>query len=886
MKTKALILNLFLLSSSLSVHAGVGDLIVKMKGLLRPKAAQSVELARAANTLVFSEKSKKFISDFGQDLTARAQADSGFGLLQGRQDEIKQMVTTLLTTGDVPNNVLLQGPSGSGKTVLIQHLAHLIATKSEQVPAALHEYRIIEIDVNSFTQKSMQEQLSSLREFINENPKLILFFDEMHTLTEVSKNGARENWVQNMLPILLGTSLERRAPFIGATMDSSVTKLTSIEGLPRRIQTLNFTPVSRGEAFIILNKEALKIQQQLGVYISPEVLQDALVLSARFNMNLAEPGATKELINKVASGVKLYGSSLQNRIAEINQKINLLHSQQSLLKIKKGPLYQKQTQDVAHQIKRQMQLKRATENRLQKALMNNTKLREIISTYIQYQTKVSTWQSDIISNKALNFRDIRQLFSTWNPEMVSKLSSELQQDFKVLAQADRLEPELFVAFENFKEFFNEQIKMLKIQVNREGLHEQTWMTTEDLIKYISKQNNINQEVIASALGEGRKMVGNFELLTHESVFEQSLMTEVLTSHLFRISKNRQSPNHAAGRFLFVGSSGTGKTLAAQTLSASLFNREIKVFDMSAYQDSFSKSKLVGSPAGYVGYDAEPDLFKQLRLFPDSVIVFDNIELAHPDVVRVLESMLNQKIFKSASDLFSVDLSRSIFVITSRLGEDIHLNSSWSVQQKQNHIKTQLFQKHSQTFSPSLMGQLDGVIKFEALSQQGLGHLISKLWKSRQSQLRASQEIDVEISPDVFRHIFSQPISSAEELTSILDNLEYAVLKNDPPKGAVIDVTMLNGQIHVGPALSIYQASHPEQLRNAWILRERLMSNKEWINNLPAESNFSRLRQNGSIDSDDQPLFDANAISKLNELRKGNTHIPANTLPTQTQPVRQ
>lgn len=871
-----LILSMLISIYGVPSQAGIGDLIVRMKGLLRPKATQAAGVHMAQEALVFSAKSKRFIEEVGQDLTAKARNNPDFGNINGRMEDIKQMIPVLLTQGDVPNNILIKGPTGSGKSVLIAKLAHLIAIKSNQIPVAMHDYRIIEIDVISFTKKSMQEQITALKEFINENPKIILFFDEMQTLTEVSKNGADENWVKNMLPLFLGTTTERRVPFIGATMDKSVNKITSIEGMSRRIQLLNFEPVSSAEYFHILCLESERIQKQTGVYISQDVIKDALVLSARFNKEIAEPGATKEILNKVASSVKIYGSTLQNKLSQIDQQLTILQSQKNFISNKKGPFYLVQKFEIDHKIKRINQLRIAIEQKLQKITTSNRTNIELISSYIQYQTKISAWLTEVTTVTNPNVNEIRQTFASWDKKLVTQLSPELQMDYSVLSQAREVDPELLVALKNFKLFFADQVDNLIQQTPREGVSDQVWMTTEDLISFFNKQSKINPEILLTSLGKSRKLVRNFESLARQDIFEQSMMSEVLTQHLFKISKNRQNLSKPAGRFLFVGASGSGKTLAAETISQSVFGRQVKVFDMSAYQDSFSKSKLVGSPAGYIGYDAEPELFKHLRLFPDSVVIFDNIELAHPEVIKVIENLLNQKTFTSASDLLTVDLTRAIFVLTTRVGDNAIVNPAWSLVQKQNHLKSQLFHQNPQIFSSGLMSQLDGVIKFELLSPQGLSHLMLKSWKNRQLELRKTQEIDVEISPEVFKFFFSQGQVQVDDLKAFLDEVETLILKADPPKGSIIDVKMQGQTISVEPATAVYQAANQDakSLKAAWRLRQIEMSEQSWIQQLPSELNSH------------QPLFDPSAVNNVRHLQNEKAKALSGQLPTQTQPVRQ
>ena len=637
----------------------------------------------------------------------------------GRDEEIRRTIQVL--SRRTKNNPILIGDPGVGKTALIEGLAQRIVNKD--VPRSLENkvIRILDLGLLLAGAKyrgEFEERLQNvLKEIHKENGRIILFIDEIHTLVGAGKSDGAMDASNMLKPALARGELH----CVGATtLDEYKKYFEKDAALTRRFQPVFVNEPSTTDAVAILRGLKEKYEIHHGIRISDEAILAAVQLSDRYITDRFLPDKAIDLMDEAASKVKMEIDSKPEEIDQLDRDLIKLQMEKNVLS-KDSEQDEKKNETINKQIQE-------LEEKLKSLNATWEAEKKILDTKRNLNERIDQAKEDL--EAAQRNGDL-----TKASEIMYGLLPDLQKEYNSLNE-------------------QEQSKIINEVIN-----------AEDIAGVVSKWTGIPLEKLSS--GENNKLV-NIEQLLEKRVIGQNDAIEKV-SKAIKISKaGLQDPNKPLGSFLFLGPTGVGKTELSKALAEYVFDNEKQMLrlDMSEYMEKHSVSKLIGSPPGYVGYDDGGKLTDSVRRRPYQVILFDEIEKAHPDVFNILLQILDDGRLTDSKGKI-VNFKNTLIVMTSNIGSQIPIDDNFDYATKKNLALEEL-KNH---FRLEFLNRIDDIILFNKLTKENINHILKNQIDIIQDRI-GSKGIQISFSDEALEFLSEKgfdPIFGARPLKRLLQD---------------------------------------------------------------------------------------------------------------------
>ena len=724
------------------------------------KAKFSEELSKVKKGPVTGdnpENSYDALKKYGTDLVERAKSNKLDPVI-GRDTEIRNVVRIL--SRKTKNNPVLIGEPGVGKTAIAEGLAQRIVRGD--VPEGLKDKTIFSLDMGALIagakyRGEFEERLKAVLEEIKQsNGQIILFIDELHTIVGAGKTEGSMDAGNLLKPMLARGELH----CIGATtLDEYRKYIEKDAALERRFQPVQVDEPTVEDTISILRGLKERYEVYHGVRIHDNAIVAAATLSNRYISDRFLPDKAIDLVDEACALIRTEIDSMPAELDDMRRKIMQLEIEETALK--------KETDKLS-----QDRLAKLTE--------------ELANLKDEFNERKSRWEAE--KNSVDDVKKIKAQIEQMNADIEK---AQLRYEYETAAKLKysdlpALEKQLAEAEKHSEERKSDSM-----------VHDT--VTEEEIAGIVAKWTGIPVSKLLE--GEREKLL-NLDKVLHKSVIGQAEAVQKVTEAIWRSRAGIGDPNRPIGSFMFLGPTGVGKTELAKALARCLFDDEHNMvrIDMTEYMEKFSVSRLIGAPPGYVGYDEGGQLTEAVRRKPYSVVLFDEIEKAHPDVFNILLQILDDGRVTDSQGR-TVDFKNTIIIMTSNLGSQFLLDGINDNGEIEQSAKDQVMAQLHQQFRPEFLNRLDEIICFKPLTKTELDGIIDILTSALRQRLE-DKGLGLEITDSAKQLIIDRgfdPVFGARPLKRYLQStvetlIARAILAGDMPADHVIKVDVRDGEL--------------------------------------------------------------------------------------------
>ena len=718
-------------------------------GITRERFLQALSTVRGNQRVVSDNPEATYdtLNKYGEDLVEKAR-NQKLDPVIGRDAEIRNIIRIL--SRKTKNNPVLIGEPGVGKTAAIEGLAQRIV--AGDVPEGLKEKKIFALDMGALVagakyRGEFEERLKAVLEEVKKSEgEIILFIDELHLIVGAGKTDGAMDAGNMLKPMLARGELH----CIGATtLDEYRQYIEKDAALARRFQPVMVDEPTVEDTISILRGLKERYEVFHGVKITDSALVAAATLSHRYITDRFLPDKAIDLVDEACALIKTELDSMPTELDEQRRKIMQLEIEESALKKETDNLSKERLADLQKEL----------------AEMRDT-----------FNTQKAQWDNEKHSVEKL--QKLREQI-----EDINKQIQKAKQNYD-LEKAAELQYGELPKLQQQLEIEEKQVK----ESDRSLVHEA--VTDDEIARIISRWTGI--PVTKLTEGERTKLLGLEDEL-HKRVIGQDEGVRLVTDAILRSKAGIKDPTKPIGSFLFLGPTGVGKTELAKTLAATLFDDEQNMvrIDMSEYMEKYSVSRLIGAPPGYVGYEEGGQLTEAVRRKPYSVVLFDEIEKAHPDVFNVLLQVLDDGRITDSQGR-TVDFKNTILIMTSNIGSPYLLEGIDENGEIKPEAQEQVMNDLRGHFRPEFLNRLDEIILFKPLTQDNIGGIVDLMVKELSDRL-ADQELSLELTDAARTQVIENgydPVYGARPLKRYLQNyVETLAAKK-----------ILSGDVHAGDTL--------------------------------------------------------------------------------------
>lgn len=717
---------------------------------------KNLELSRAGETInsATADENLEALEKYGINLNKQA-IDGKLDLVIGRDEQITRMMQILIRK--TKNNPILLGEPGTGKTAIAEALAQRIV--DGDVPTSLLNKKVVSLDMSALIagakyRGEFEDRLKKVIDEVKKDGNVILFIDEIHTIIGAGASEGSMDAANILKPSLARGELHT----IGATTLKEYRKYFEKDtAMQRRFQPVNVDEPSVNEALQILRGIKEKLETHHNVSINDSALVAAAKLSHRYITDRFLPDKAIDLIDEAAAELKMQIESEPSVLSILKRKIQTLKVEQEALNMEKSTKNDSRIKDIKKELSNLEEEKRVLE--------------------IQFKTEKET------------FNEISKLKQQIDELKTQSDIAKKDSKFELAAKIEYGDiPELESQIQENEEIW--------VKMQEEGTLLKNYVDENSISTIVSRWTGIP---VDKMLSSQKEKILKVEQVLKEDVIGQDEALKAISRAIKRNKAGLSDINRPIGSFMFLGPTGVGKTQSAKTLAKFLFDDEKSLirFDMSEYMEKHSASRLIGAAPGYVGYEEGGQLTEAVRRKPYSILLFDEIEKAHPDVFNILLQVLDDGRLTDNKGV-TIDFKNTIIILTSNMGSSKIIEIEDKIKRKEEVLK-----ELKSNFKPEFLNRLDDIIIFEQLNLKAIRDIVNIMFNNIVNKLK-DKDIKLVLTnsaKEFISEVGYDPVYGARPLKRALaeiveDRLAELILEDKIKEGNTVKFDFEKGQISI------------------------------------------------------------------------------------------